>query len=133
MKGLNYALLNLTRPNGDGSFATRACRARGLQQLADELHALGFKLKGAKNLAPKHLDALVAHWRAGGIGDATIRNRLDWLRWWAEKVGKPGLLPGDNTAFGLAERTPYQGNRARRLPDGRRLQFWAAESDRLGQ
>jgi hypothetical protein len=115
MKELNFELLNLTRHSGEGSFATRACRSRGLQQLADELHALGFKLKAAKNLAPKHVEALVASWRAGGIGEATIRNRLGWLRWWAEKVGKPGLLPNDNAAFGLAERTPYQGNRARRL------------------
>ena len=79
--------MNLTRHSGEGSFATKACRARGLQQLADELHGLGFKLKSAKNLAPKHALALVRYWKGEGIADATIRNRLGWLRWWAEKVG----------------------------------------------
>lgn len=109
--------MNLTRHNGEGSFATRACRARGLQQLADELQALGYKLKAAKNLAPKHVNALVTSWKGASISDATIRNRLGWLRWWAEKAGKPGLIPKDNEAFGLAERIRYNGNRAKRADE----------------
>lgn len=117
MKELNFDLLNLTRHSGEGSFATQACRSRGLQQLADELHGLGFKLKAAKNLAPKHITALVASWKADGIADATIRNRLGWLRWWGEKVGKPGLMPRDNEAYGLAERARFNGNRAKRADD----------------
>ncbi len=115
MKELHFDLMNLTRHSGEGSFSTKACRARGLQQLADELHALGFKLKAAKNLAPKHVDALVTSWKAAGIVDATIRNRLGWLRWWAEKAGKPGMIPADNARFGLAERSRFNGDRAKRL------------------
>ncbi|MER9458159.1 phage integrase N-terminal domain-containing protein [Mesorhizobium sp. M0478] len=115
MKELNFDLLNLTRHSGEGSFATQACRARGLQQLADELHALGYKVKAARNLAPKHVDALVASWKAGGIADATVRNRLGWLRWWSDKVGKPGLIPADNAKFGLEERQRSGVNRGRRL------------------
>ena len=76
MKNLSLDLLNLTRRCGEGAIATQAIRARGLQQIADELHDLGYKLKAARNLAPKHVDALVASWKAGGIADATIRNRL---------------------------------------------------------
>lgn len=115
MKELNFDLVNLTRHSGEGAFATQACRARGLQQLADELHALGFKVKAARNLAPKHVDALVGNWKAVGIADATIRNRLGWLRWWAEKVGKVGMIPADNVRFGLEERQRGGVNRARRL------------------
>lgn len=117
MKELNFDLLNLTRHSAEGSFATRACRARGLQQLADELHALGFKMKAAKNLAPKHVEALVKSWKDGGIADATIRNRLGWLRWWAEKFGKASILPADNAVYGLAERTRFNGNRAKRADE----------------
>jgi len=109
--------MNLTRHSGEGSFATKACRSRGLQQLADELHGLGFKLKAAKNLAPKHVTALVTSWKGAGIADATIRNRLGWVRWWAEKVGKPGLIGRDNEAFGLAERVRFNGNRAKPADD----------------
>ena len=83
--------------------------------MAGELKALGFKLPAATSLKPKHVDALVTHWKGEGITDVTIRNRLGWLRWWAEQINKPGLLPAENTAFGLAERTPYQGSKARRL------------------
>jgi len=117
VKELNFDLMNLTRHSGEGSFATKACRSRGLQQLADELHGLGYKLKAAKNLAPKHVTALVSSWKGAGIADATIRNRLGWLRWWAEKAGKPGMIGRDNEAFGLAERTRFNGNRAKRADD----------------
>ncbi|TPK79032.1 integrase [Mesorhizobium sp. B2-4-13] len=118
MKELHFDLMNLTRHSGEGSFSTKACRARGLQQLADELHALGFKLKAAKNLAPKHVDRLVASWKAGGIVDATIRNRLGWLRWWAEKAGKAGMIPADNAHYGLEERTRGGADRAQALDAG---------------
>ena len=115
MKELNFDLLNITRHSGEGSFSTQATRARGLQQLADELHALGYKLKAAKNLAPKHVAALVAGWKANGIADTTIRNRLGWVRWWAEKVGKPGMIPADNSTYGLEVRQKFTGNRAQEL------------------
>ena len=36
--------------------------------------------------------------------DCTIKNRLSHLRWWAEKIGKAGILPADNTQLGVAER-----------------------------
>lgn len=118
MDALSYALKDLTGRCREGSFATQAARARGLQAMATDLKALGFKLPSPASLKPKHVTALVGQWKAAALKDATIRNRLGWLRWWADKVNKPGLLPKDNTAFGLAERTPYQGNRARRLtPD----------------
>ena len=114
MKNLNLDLMNLTRRCGEGAHATQAIRARGLQQLADELHDLGYKLKAARNLAPKHVDALVASWKAGGIADATIRNRLGWVRWWAEKVGKAKMLPANDT-YGLAVRRKFTGNKAKEL------------------
>ncbi len=113
MKPLNFDLANLTRHSGEGAHATQACRQAGLQQLADELHALGYTLKAAKNLAPKHVDMLVASWKAGGITDATIRNRLGWLRWWAEKVGKSTMIPADNSRYGLAVRQRFNGNKAK--------------------
>ena len=101
--------------SGEGSFGTRALRQRGLQAMATELNGLGFRLPEARSLKGKHVGALVGHWKAGGISDQTIRNRLTWLRWWAYQVGKPGLLPKDNDTYGLAERGRYSGNRAKRL------------------
>jgi integrase len=114
MDALAFSLKTLTGRVADGSHATRANRHRGLQAMAGELKQLGFRMPGATSLKPKHVTALVGRWKDEGISDVTIRNRLGWLRWWAEQVNKPGLLPAENTAFGLAERTPYQGNKARK-------------------
>jgi integrase len=114
MNSLAYSIKQLTLRNRDGSFATQANRHRGLSAIATELHDLGYKLKDVQNLKPRHVDVLVDHWKGGGIADETIRNRLGWLRWAAEHIGKKGLIPADNASFGLKERTPYQGNKARR-------------------
>ena len=118
MDCLSFKLKELTGRCREGSFATQAARARGLQAIAKELGGLGYQLPGTASLKPKHVNALVARWKGLDLNDATIRNRLGWVRWWANKVNKPGLIPNDNAVFGLAERTPYQGNKARALtPD----------------
>lgn len=107
----------MTRHSADGAHATQAGRTLGLQMIADELREIyGVKtMQSAKNLAPKHVNALVAKWKTGGISDATIRNRLGWVRWWAEKVGKGSMIPKDNAAFGLAVRQRVKGNKAQEL------------------
>ena len=76
---------------------------------------MGYRLPSAKSLKGKHVQALVGHWKAGGISDQTIRNRLTWVRWWAHQVGKAGLLPKANDEFGLAERAIFSGNKAKKL------------------
>lgn len=115
MDDLSFSLKDLTARAGDGSFGTRALRHRGLQAMAKDLKALGYKLPDAKSLKGKHITALVGHWKGAGLSDQTVRNRLTWLRWWAYQVGKPGLLPKDNAGYGLAERGRYSENRAKRL------------------
>lgn len=115
MDELSFSLKTLCTRSGEGSFGTRALRQRGLVAMADELKEMGYRLPEARSLKGKHVAALVGLWKAGGISDQTIRNRLTWLRWWAYQVGKPGLLPKDNDTFGLAERARYSGNRAKRL------------------
>jgi len=118
MTPLAFSIRRVILANHDGAYATQDNRARGLAAMADELKALGYGLKDVKNLKPAHVDALVAHWKRHDIRDATIRNRLGWVRWLAMKAGKPGLIPASNSAFGLASRTPYQGNRARSADAG---------------
>lgn len=115
MTDLEFSIRQLMRHNRDGSFATQANRRQGLAAIAGQLHGLGYKLKTVNNLKPRHVEALVACWKRSALADETIRNRLGWLRWVADHCNKPGLLPKDNAAFGLRERTPYQGNRARIL------------------
>lgn len=115
MDDLSFSLKTLCTRSGEGSFGTRALRQRGLMAMADDLKAMGFRLPEARSLKGKHVEALVGRWKAGGLSDQTVRNRLTWLRWWAYQVGKPGLLPKSNDTFGLAERGRFSGNKAKRL------------------
>lgn len=92
---------------------TRELRQRGLMAMAGELRDMGYFLPGAQYIKGKHITALVGHWKADGIADQTIRNRLSWLRWLAMQVGKRGLLPRDNDTYGLAERGRFSKNRAK--------------------
>ncbi|MDH3336816.1 MAG: integrase domain-containing protein [Gammaproteobacteria bacterium] len=105
MKDLNYQLMRLCRENRDGSYSTQATRRRILDLIANQLHELGYRRMQAKSLKPKHVDALVSHWKDQGIGVGTFKNRLSALRWWAKKVGKADMIPGDNSAFDIGNRS----------------------------
>ena len=115
MDELSKSLKDLCARSGEGSFGTRALRQRGLMAMAEELMHMGYRLPHARSLKGKHVAVLVGHWKAGGLSDQTIRNRLTWLRWWAYQINKPGLLPKTNDTFGLAERGRFSGNKAKRL------------------
>lgn len=130
MNSYEMSIRLLTGHNLDGAHATQDNRHRGLVAMGEDLHSLGYKLKSAHNLKPRHVEALVAHWKATGISDATIRNRLGWVRWVGDRIAKPGLIPKDNSAFGLTERTPFKGSKAWRL-DADRLARVRDETIRL--
>lgn len=65
---------------------------------------MGYKRMRATSLADRHVEALFGQWKAEGLSAGTLKNRLACLRWWAEKVGKVGVLPTDNTQLGVEER-----------------------------
>lgn len=111
MDALAYDLKNLTAHSGDGSFLTRKQRHRGLQLVARELAALGYKLPSARSLKPKHITALVESWKAADLNAGTLRNRMSWLRWWGEQVRKTSVLPRDNATLGIEARTTWKGDR----------------------
>ena len=104
MKDLNYQLSKLCRDNRDGGFSTQATRSRVLDLIASQLHELGYRRMQPTSLKPKHVDALVAHWRDQGISVGTLKNRLSALRWWAKKVNKPSIIAKDNSRYGIGKR-----------------------------
>ena len=105
MKDLNYQLMKLCRENRDGSFSTQATRKRILDRIANQLHELGYQHMQAKWLKPKHVDALVSLWKDQGMSVGTFKNRLSGLRWWARKVGKTDMIPKDNSAYDIGNRS----------------------------
>jgi len=104
MKNLNYQLGELCRKNRDGGFSTQATRSRILDLAANQLRELGFVHMQSTSLRPKHVDALIAHWREQEIKVGTLKNRLSALRWWAMKVNKPSIISRDNSVYGIGKR-----------------------------
>jgi site-specific recombinase XerC len=119
MRDLNYELKQLCHRNRDGSYATQIARERILTLIANQLHEMGFRHMQARSLKPKHVEALVERWKAEVLSAGTIKNRMAELRWWAEKIGKQGVIAKDNDRYGIAERT-YVTNesQARELSSG---------------
>ncbi|MCI0992539.1 integrase domain-containing protein [Pseudomonas corrugata] len=104
MDDLTYTLRQLCRRNRDGSHNTQADRIRSLGLIARQLREAGFRQMKAPSLKGKHVLALLDRWQGEGLSPGTIKNRLAHLRWWAEKIGKAGILPADNTQLGVADR-----------------------------
>lgn len=119
MDDLTYTLRQLCQRNRDGSNTTQADRQRSLTLIARQLREAGFRQMRATSLKGKHIETLIERWQAEGLSSGTLKNRLAHLRWWAEKIGKAGLIPADNTRLGVSERraTPHT-NKAQALGDG---------------
>ena len=103
MRDLNYDLKRLQAAHDDGSHGTRTARCYALAQIADTLHGLGFKGLRATGLRRKHVAALVREWKRQGCSIGTMKNRMAHVRWWAARIGRPGVVPS-NGALGIANR-----------------------------
>ncbi len=104
MKDLNYQLKRLCRQNKDGSYSTQANRSRMLDQMAHQLHELGYRRMGVQSIKPKHVSALTDLWKEQGLSIGSQKNRLSALRWWAGKVGKGHIMSRDNAEYGIETR-----------------------------
>ena len=103
MRDLNYDLKRLQAAHDDGSHGTRTARSYSLAQMADALHDLGFKGLRATGVRRKHVVALVREWKRQGRSVGTMKNRMAHMRWWAARIGRPGVVPS-NGALGIANR-----------------------------
>ena len=112
MDALAFDLKTIALSNGEGSFLTRTQRHRGLQLIARDLRGLGFKLPGAGSLKPRHIEALTTHWKAGRLSAGTLKNRMSWVRFWADKVRKPNVVSRSNSDLGIEDKRAFNGNRA---------------------
>lgn len=104
MDNLTYTLRQLCDRNRDGSHATQGDRKNSLKLMARQLKEAGFRQLKATSLNGKHADALLGRWRHDGLSAGTLKNRLAHLRWWAEKVGKEGLISSSNVQLDIPKR-----------------------------
>jgi len=104
VKDLNYDFKQICDRNRDGSFATEADRRNILDLVANQLLEMGFRHMRASSLKTKHIDALVARWRAQPLSTGTFKNRMAVLRWLAGKLGKNGIVKESNAAYDIGKR-----------------------------
>ncbi len=104
MKSLNHQLKQLCDRCREGSYATQAKRAWMLSLIANQLHELGYRRMTAQSLKPKHVEALIKHWRAQNLSIGTIKNRMAALRWWSQKVNKQNVVARSNEYYGIPDR-----------------------------
>ena len=105
MRDLNFSLKRLCDQKRHGSHGSQAERRKNLNVSANDLHELGYKgIKGAENLKPKHIQALVHHWKGKGLSVSTIKNRMVYLRWVATQTNNPSLLKKDNAYYNIENR-----------------------------
>ncbi len=121
MRDLNFELKRLCRANRDGSYRTQADREQTLAQIADQLHALGYRNLQVHGLKQKHVEALVRAWRYGDeqrgwrpVSAGTAKNRMTALRWWVGKIGKPAVIAHSNSHYGITRRQ-FVSNKSKAL------------------
>ena len=99
-RGRSYADLRWSR----FTIPTPGLLAKGVDLLANQLHALGFRGMSAQSLKPKHVEALIKRWRESNLAVAMMRNRMTALRWWAEKVNRQNMIARANDRYGIPDR-----------------------------
>lgn len=118
MDDLTYELRQLCRRNRDGGYGRQADRLGVLTLIGRQLRELGFRNMHASSLKPKHVEALLGRWQAEGLSAGTQKNRMADIRWWAEKVGKAGIIPAENAELAIPNRVFVTNeNKARVLDD----------------
>ena len=107
---LKHSVLSILRHNKDGSFATQANRRTQLLKIAEDLLARGFYIRNIHQLKAKHIYRMLDGWKAEGLSAGTIKNRMANVRWLAEKINKPGIIPTSNDQLKI-ERRQYITNK----------------------
>lgn len=74
----------------------------------------------ADSLRPKHMDALVKHWKADGVSAGMMKNRMSVMRWWAQRIGNDNIIPRAIGSYDIDWQIFVTGtSRARILDDAR--------------
>ena len=102
MRKLNWNLVQLQKGQRDGSHGTRRDRKYALAQMAHTLHEDGYRGLRARSLKGKHIEALVRDWFRRGLAHGTMANRMAFVRWWADEVGKPNIVKS-NAEYGIVK------------------------------
>ena len=101
MHQLHYELKQLGLRHRDGSAVPPGNRAHLLRVIASQLDELGYKKLHAEELKGRHVNALRRLWQEHELAPETVDNLLAAVRWWAEHVGRSGVLQEGHAADGV--------------------------------
>lgn len=105
LKNAQFSINELIKQIQGYSHASKADMKHMLNRCVKDLHELGFKLTHIKGLKPKHVYALVEHWKTQGKNTATIKNYMSKLRKASKALDKPSLLKSTNDAYQIEKRS----------------------------
>jgi len=114
MDALTYDLKQIWGRNRNGSKSTQANRLRILSLISKQIADAGYKLEKAKSIKPKHIGAVVGQWKAEGLTNGTIKNRMAALRWWVGEVNKTSILKS-NEDYGIGAKKNTKLDKSRKL------------------
>jgi len=97
------SLVQILKRQHDGAFTTRADREKSLKRILKSLYEDGYQLEHVKYIKQRHIIHLVNKWKQEGASAGYIKNKMSHVRWLAEKLGKPNLVPS-NDALGIPKR-----------------------------
>ncbi|PJG82638.1 phage integrase N-terminal domain-containing protein [Caviibacterium pharyngocola] len=119
MRNLVYSVKKILNHNRDGSFGTQAEREKVLKMAMEELSRSQFKIHDCTQLKGKHIRFLVENWKNKGLSAGTLKNRLSYLRWIAEKIGNPRIVERSNSSYNIDNRkyVDNYSNKAKNLSE----------------
>ncbi|HDL1262091.1 TPA: integrase domain-containing protein [Mannheimia haemolytica] len=119
MRDLVYSVKNILNHNRDGSFGTQAEREKVLKMAMEELSHSQFKIHDCTQLKGKHIRFLVESWKNEGLSAGTLKNRMSYLRWLAEKIGNPRIVERANSCYNIDNRKYVYNhtNKAKKLSE----------------
>ena len=105
LRSAKFSINELVKQSQGYSYASQADMRHMLFRCVKDLHQLGFKIGHIKGLQPKHIYALVDHWKTQNKNTATIKNYMSKLRRTALLLDNPELIKPDNDIYNIAKRT----------------------------
>lgn len=98
------SVIVVIKHNKDGSYRTQSDRRRSLKDATNTLYQLGYKLDSMRFMKPKHIQALVQHWKANGDTPGSIKNRMSHIRWLMGKFDDKIHMVPSNDELGIPKR-----------------------------
>lgn len=72
---------------------TSAHRVDSIARTYVDLWCIGYRIERVESLAPRHLIAVLQHWKAKGLARSTVAVRWSYLSIWCRVIGKNGAQP----------------------------------------